>query len=148
MAAGPGTEEARPGIEAWLRGELLREKYRYAPGPAEESPKHSHDEYQICLSLDFPGVYGYRGASHAVPVGNLSVIHPGEVHSARDPEERLTPSSFRMMHVETPKSARTFNTPAAGRVIFRGIVLGEGRAGWKTRGPPIKPPPIKTASGA
>ena len=62
-----GAEEPRYGVEAWLREGLLLEKYRYAPGPAEELPKHSHDEYQICLSLDFPGVYGYRGATHAVP---------------------------------------------------------------------------------
>ncbi|HKH76051.1 MAG TPA: hypothetical protein VKA51_03755 [Rubrobacteraceae bacterium] len=61
MAAGPGTEEARHGIEAWLRGGLLLEKYPYAPGPEEALPKHSHDEHKICLSLDFPGVYGYRG---------------------------------------------------------------------------------------
>ncbi len=81
-----GAEEPRYGVEAWLREGLLLEKYRYAPGPAEELPKHSHDEYQICLSLDFPGVYGYRGATHAVPVGSLSVVHPGEVHSARDPQ--------------------------------------------------------------
>ena len=72
-------EEARYGMEAWRRGGLILEKYRYAPGPADELPKHSHEEYQICLSLDFPGVYHYRGASHAVPVGSLSVIHPGDV---------------------------------------------------------------------
>jgi hypothetical protein len=58
---GHGAEETRYGVEAWLREGLLLEKYRYAPGPAEELPKHSHDEYQICLSLNFPGVYGYRG---------------------------------------------------------------------------------------
>jgi AraC-like DNA-binding protein/quercetin dioxygenase-like cupin family protein len=95
-----GEEETRYGVVAWLREGLLLEKYRYAPGPAEELPKHSHDEYQICLSLNFPGVYGYRGATHAVPVGSLSVVHPGEVHSARDPQERLAPSSFRMMYAE------------------------------------------------
>ena len=96
----PGTETASYGVEAWLRGGLLLEKYCYAPGPAQAVPSHSHDEYQICLSLDFPGVYGYRGTSHAVPVGSLSVVHPGEVHSARDPEERLVPSSYRVMYAE------------------------------------------------
>lgn len=77
-------------------------------------PKHSHGEYQICLSLDFPGVYGYRGTSFAVPVGSLSVVHPGEVHSARDPEERRTPSSFRMMYAEPDLLARAA-TEVAGR---------------------------------
>ena len=104
----------RYGVQAWLRGGLLLEKYRYAPGPAEELPKHSHGEYQICLSLDFPGVYGYRGTSHAVPVGSLSVVHPGEVHSARDPEERRSPSSFRMMYAEPDLLARAA-TEVAGR---------------------------------
>ncbi len=110
----PGTGETRHGIEAWLRDGLLLEKYRYAPGPAEELPKHSHDEYQICLSLDFPGVYRYRGTKHPVPVGSLSVIHPGEVHSANDPEERLTPSSFRMMYAE-PAVLGEAATRAPGR---------------------------------
>ena len=104
----------RYGVRAWLRGGLLLEKYRYAPGPAEELPKHSHGEYQICLSLDFPGVYGYRGTSHAVPVGSLSVVHPGEVHSARDPGERRSPSSFRMMYAEPDLLARAA-TSVAGR---------------------------------
>lgn len=93
-------EDARYGVEAWLRDGLILEKYRYAPGPADELPKHSHGEYQICLSLNFPGVYRYRGANHTVPVGSLSVIHPGAVHSARDPEDRRFPSSFRMMYAD------------------------------------------------
>ena len=103
---GHGAEETRYGVVAWLREGLLLEKCRYAPGPAEELPKQSHNEYQIRLSLDFPGVYGYRGATHAVPVGSLSVVHPGEVHSARDPQERLAPSSFRMMYAEPALLAR------------------------------------------
>ena len=115
---GPEAEGPRPAVEAWLREGLLLEKYRYAPGPAEELPKHSHEEYQICLSLNFPGVYGYRGTNHAVPVGSLSVVHPGEVHSARDPQERLVPSSFRMMYAEPAVLAR-----AAAEVAGRGEAL-------------------------
>jgi AraC-like DNA-binding protein len=114
---GHGAGDQRYGVVAWLRGRLLLEKYRYAPGPAEELPKHSHAEYQICLSLNFPGVYGYRGATHAVPVGSLSVVHPGEVHSARDPQERLAPSSFRMMYAEPALLAE-----AATEVAGRGVV--------------------------
>lgn len=109
-ASGPGDKGARHGTEAWARGGLILEKYRYAPGPADELPKHSHAEYQICLSLNFPGVYGYRGASHAVPVG----IHPGEVHSARDPEDRRFPSSFRMMYAN-PALLCEAATEVAGR---------------------------------
>jgi hypothetical protein len=111
---GPEAEEPRPGIEAWLREGLLLEKYRYAPGPPEELPKHSHDEYQICLSLNCPGVYGYWGTSHALPVGSLSVVYPGEVRSAGDPQERLAPSSFRLMYAEPALLARAA-TEVAGR---------------------------------
>jgi hypothetical protein len=93
---------------------LLLEKYRYAPGPAEELPKHPHEAYQICLSLNFPGAYGYRGTNHAVPVGSLSVVNPGEVHSARDPQERLVPSSFRMTYAE-PSLLAEATTEVSGR---------------------------------
>ena len=128
-----GAEETRYGVEAWLREGLLLEKYRYAPGPAEELPKHSHDEYQICLSLDFPGVYGYRGATHAVPVGSLSVVHPGEVHSARDPQERLTPSSFRMMYAE-PTLLERAAAEVAGREkaepFFRDPIILDRSLAW------------------
>lgn len=130
---GPATEEPRYGVEAWLHGGLLLEKYRYAPGPAEELPKHSHEEYQICLSPDFPGVYGYRGTNHAVPVGSLSVVHPGEVHSARDPRERLAPSSFRMMYAE-PGLLEQAATEVAGRVetqpFFRDPIIVDRSLAW------------------
>ena len=117
-----------------MRGGLLLEKYRYAPGPAQSLPRHSHDEYQICLSLDFPGVYGYRGTSHAVPVGSLSVVHPGEVHSARDPQERLTPSSYRVMYAEPALLARAA-TEVAGRgetqPFFRDPIIQDRGLAWE-----------------
>lgn len=37
-----------------------------------------------------------------MPVGSLSVIHPGEVHSAHDPDERTTPATYRVMYVAPP----------------------------------------------
>lgn len=129
----PETEDARYGIEAWMRGGLILEKYRYGPGPAEELPEHAHDEYQICLSLDFPGVYRYRGASHAVPVGSLSVIHPGEVHSARDPEDRRSASSFRMMYADPARLAEVA-TEVSGRdeaqPFFRAPILLDEELAW------------------
>lgn len=88
---------AQHSIKAWSFQSLLLEYYRYAPGAAEEVPKHSHDEYQFCLSSDFPGEYYYRGEFHPVLIGSVTVIHPGEVHSARDPDDRHTPATFRMM---------------------------------------------------
>lgn len=94
--------EGQHHVEAWSFGRnVVLESYRYAPGPAAELPKHAHEEYQIGLSLNFPGEYRYRGESHAVPVGSLSVIHPGEVHSARDPEDRPDFAEYRMMYART-----------------------------------------------
>ena len=73
-------------VRAWSGGEaVFLESYLYAPGPAESLPKHSHDEYQFGLSLNFPGEYRYLRTDHAVPAGSLGVDHHGEVHSARDP---------------------------------------------------------------
>ncbi|MDP9481416.1 MAG: hypothetical protein M3R38_38090, partial [Actinomycetota bacterium] len=62
-------------VKVWSFREVLLESYRYAPGPAGTLPAHSHEDYQFCLSLDFPGEYSYRGSSYGVPVGSLSVIH-------------------------------------------------------------------------
>ncbi len=130
---GPGTEKASYGLEAWLRGGLLLEKYRYAPGPAQAVPRHSHEEYQVCLSPDFPGVYGYRGTSHAVPVGSLSVVHPGEVHSARDPRERPASSSYRVMYAE-PALLAEAATGVAGRgeaqPFFRDPIILDKSLAW------------------
>lgn len=72
---GPVTEGRRYGVEAWLREGLLLEKYRYAPGPAEELPTHSHEEYQICLSLDFPGFSGPAGRSAMARRGYGRVVN-------------------------------------------------------------------------
>lgn len=93
-----GFKEDQHFIKAWSREGLLLESYHYAPGPAESLPNHSHEEYQFCLSLDFPGEYRYRKERHPVPVGSLSVIHPGEVHSARDPYDRETSAAYRVMY--------------------------------------------------
>lgn len=87
-------------IGGWSHGEgVFLESYVYAPGPAESLARHSHEEYQFGLSLNFPGEYRYLGSNHPVPAGSLSVVHPGEVHSARDPEYRRHPAAFRMMYV-------------------------------------------------
>lgn len=102
-------------IEAWTYGEeVVLEAYRYAPGAATQDEAHSHDEYQFCLSLDFPGEYRYRGEGHPVPAGSLSVIHPGEVHSSRDPHDRETSAHYRLMYLEPGALVRTA-TEVAGR---------------------------------
>ncbi len=85
-------------VKVWSFREVLLESYRYVPGPAGTLPAHSHEDYQFCLSLDFPGEYSYRGSSYGVPVGSLSVIHPGEMPSARDPQDRRKPATYRLMY--------------------------------------------------
>jgi AraC-like DNA-binding protein len=108
-------DEKEQCVKAWLFGEnVVLESYSYAPGPAAELPKHSHQEYQIGLSLNFPGEYRYRGTSHAVPVGSLSVIHPGEVHSVRDPQARQTSAEYRMMYAN-PKLLGEAASEISGR---------------------------------
>ena len=107
---------AQHSIKAWSFQSLLLEYYRYAPGAAEEIPKHSHDEYQFCLSSDFPGEYYYRGEFHPVPVGSLTVIHPGEMHSARDPNDRHTPARFRMMFA-SPAMLQSIAAQVCGREV-------------------------------
>ncbi len=86
-------------IKGWLFEDILLEFYRYAPCPPEWLPEHCHDEYQFCLSLDCPGEYYYRGTHYWVPTGSLSVIHPGEMHTGRDIEDRQTAATFRMLYI-------------------------------------------------
>lgn len=90
------------------------ELYRYAPGPAATLPKHTHEQYQLGFSMNFPGEYTYKGTRHPVPAGSLSVIHPDEAHSARDPEDRRVPASFLMMYVE-PETFQAAAEEVAGR---------------------------------
>lgn len=86
-------------IKGWRFAESLLEFYRYAPCPPEWLPEHCHSDYQICLSLDCPGEYYYRGTHYWVPSGSLSVIHPGEMHTGRDIDNRETAATFRMLYI-------------------------------------------------
>jgi AraC-like DNA-binding protein len=107
---------AKVGVQAWVTGHALLERYRYAPGPPGRLPLHVHDEYQWGLSVDFPGVYRYRGRSVRVAAGSLSVLHPGEPHFALDPHERRRPASYLMMYL-SPEAVADVATELAGRSI-------------------------------
>jgi AraC-like DNA-binding protein len=101
-------------VQVWSCQTMLFELYSYAPGPAESLPKHVHEEYQFCLSVDFPGEYYYRGSYYPVPTRSLSVIHPGEMHAARDLEQRQRSTTFRVMYA-SPALLQTVATEVAGR---------------------------------
>lgn len=60
---------------------ILLEQYNYSAGEVQPLSKHSHQEYQLGMSFNCQGKYFDRGAYHIVPVGSLSIIHSGEVHS-------------------------------------------------------------------
>lgn len=86
-------------VTAWRFQDVLLETYRYPPGKATTSPTHVHEDYQICLSLDFPGTYSYRGAVHRVPIRSISILHPGEKHACYDPHDREIWSHYAMFYV-------------------------------------------------
>lgn len=86
---------------------ILLEKYIYTPGSLIPLPKHSHHEYQLGLSFNRQGKYYYRGSYHPIPVGNLSIIHSGEVHSPNDVTYLPEPATFWMMHVAPSLFAET-----------------------------------------
>lgn len=97
-------------IKGWSFQNLLLEYYRYAPCPAEWLPLECHSEYQFCLSLDCPGQYQYRGAHHWVPTNSLSIIHPGEMHSGRDIDDRQTNATFRMLYLDPGRVQQVANS--------------------------------------
>ena len=79
---------------------ILIEKYIYSAGAVEPLPKHSHQEYQLGMSFDCQGEYYYRGAYHLVPIGKLSIVHSGEVHSPSERTYLPQSASFLMMHLD------------------------------------------------
>ena len=75
--------------KAWPLGDSVLEAYHYAPGPAESMPDHSHDAYQLCISIGGTDAeFYYRGVYHVVPVNRLSIVHPGEIHQVQQLEDR------------------------------------------------------------
>lgn len=93
------TKAADISIHAWEADGILLEQYAYTSGTVEPLPKHAHEEYQLGLSFDCSGEYYYGGEYHRIPIGSLSIVHSGEVHSPSDRTYLPTPVSFWMMHV-------------------------------------------------
>jgi AraC-like DNA-binding protein len=83
-----------------LRDDVLLEWYTYEPGPPTVLPRHAHAEYQLNLNFDQPCGITYRGAYHALPPDQLTVVMPGEPHEPRDPIDRDTPSRHLTLYVQ------------------------------------------------
>lgn len=101
-------------VKAFQLQNILLEKYNYSAGAVEPLPKHSHDEYQLGISFNCQGEYFYRGAYHPVPIGNLSIIHSGEVHSPSERTYLPQRATFWMMHVDPSLLEETASEIAGG----------------------------------
>lgn len=93
-------QKSEIGIRAWESEGLLIEQYTYTSGTVEPLPKHSHNEYQFGLSYDCLGEYYYRGSHYQIPMGNLSIIHSGEVHTPSQRTFLPNRATFWMMHAQ------------------------------------------------
>jgi AraC-like DNA-binding protein len=93
-------QKCKISISAWESEGLLVERYTYTSGTVEPLPKHSHNEYQFGLSCDCLGEYYYRGAHYQIPMGNLSIIHSGEVHAPSQRTFLPNMATFWMMHAQ------------------------------------------------
>lgn len=79
---------------------VLWEEYNYTPGLIELVPKHCHDSYQLCFSLDSGWRYFCRGETVPVSAETLSLINSEDAHSI---EEKLMPqpTSFLVVYLES-----------------------------------------------
>lgn len=115
-------------VRAWSHGDLLLEVYRYAPGPIAAPDTHAHETYQLSLSLDAPGEYRWRGGSHPVPVGAVTVIHPGEAHRSHDDPPFESPATYRMVYLPPSLFPELLDEPERERPVepfFPGLNLAD-----------------------
>jgi AraC-like DNA-binding protein len=103
-----------PIVHAWHSRFGLVEHYDYPPARAETAHVHAHREMQICLSLDFPGRYTYRGRHHEVPIGAVSVLDAWEPHAASDPIDRHRHAHYIVLYVDARHLRAAVDRPSAG----------------------------------
>lgn len=75
-------------------------------------PKHWHEEFHFCLILGGSGELNYRRERFFTPVGALTIVHPGEVHSNHTLDENGC--SFRNLYLE-PEIVERIVTEVTGR---------------------------------
>jgi AraC-like DNA-binding protein len=111
-----------PDAAGVLRDDVLLEWYWYPPGPPVELPAHSHEQYQLNVSVGVPAGVHYRGGYHVVPAHSLAVIMPGEVHTPRDCDRRDDISSHLTLYVSP--SALSGAVDGDGRLpFFRDLIV-------------------------
>jgi AraC-like DNA-binding protein len=102
-----------PTVGAWNTRLGLIEEYESPRAPAERGRLHVHQHIQICLSLDFPRRYAYRGRVHDVPIGALSALDAWEPHATSDPCDRDRLSHYVVMYVDPAEFRSSVDRPAA-----------------------------------
>ena len=100
LSLNPGATrpESAHEVRAHIHDDVILERYRYPPGPAGTVSSHSHEEYQLCLCFGSASRYRYRGGWTVVPPGTLSVMMPGEVHTASEVEDRQELTQYRVLY--------------------------------------------------
>jgi len=71
-------------LEAWFQGNAYQ--------------KHRHDTYAICLTITGVQAFAYRGASEISLPGQVTVLHPDEVHDGHAGTEEGF--GYRMLYVD------------------------------------------------
>ena len=104
---------APPTITAWTSRIGLVEEYAYPCGRADTGSLHVHRDLQICLSLDFPGRYLYRGTQQDVPAGAVSILDAWEPHASSDPCERDRISHYIVLYVDPAAFRRAIDRAPA-----------------------------------
>jgi AraC-like DNA-binding protein len=139
---------ARMSLTAQMLGDALVERYRYLSGPASSAERHVHEHWQWCLYVGGPGSYVMRKGRIVFPSGTLTVLAPGELHAARDPQERMRPTTCLVLYlppeqepavrgpvVDSPRARRAFarlwsaHEHMEAEVALGGFLASVGSAG-------------------
>lgn len=106
----------RDTVECWRHGPVAVEHYHCATKQIRHSERHSHEEYQFGLSSTDQASYRYRGATHRVGPGTLSIIHSGEVHETYE-HEMIPATVVYEIAYATPLTLRSIASDLSGRVV-------------------------------
>jgi AraC-like DNA-binding protein len=103
-------------VECWRQGPVAVEHYHCATNQIRVSERHSHEEYQFGLSSTDQASYRYRGATHRVSPGTISIIHSGEVHETYEHEIIPTTVVYEIVYASAAV-LRTIASELLGREV-------------------------------